>query len=244
MDRLRCVVVEDEELGRIQLLDLIKQDSRLEVLGLADRSDKAVKLIDSLHPDLVFLDIQMPGGSGWDVVQQSQFKPQIIFVTAHEKYAVKAFEVAAHDFLLKPVVKARFDASVDRVFIKIQGRASNPTCISSETVMVPIGNSGTYVPLADVLYIRSDGHYTVAAVSGGAKYRCRHPFSEWLKQLPESVFLRVQRGLVINTRRIAGAELSSEGGNVRLGDLNESVEIGARGADRLSRFLNRVRCSR
>lgn len=244
MDRLRCVVVEDEELGRIQLLNLIKQDSRLEVLGLADRSDKAVTLIDSLHPDLVFLDIQMPGGSGWDVVQQIQFKPQIIFVTAHDKHAVKAFEVAAHDFLLKPVVKARFDASVDRVVMKIQSRVSNASGISSETVMVPIGSSGTYVPLADVLYICSDGHYTVAAVSGGAKYRCRQTFSEWLKHLPESVFLQVQRGLVINTRRIAGAELSSGGGNVRLGDSNESVEIGARGADRLSRFLNRVRSSR
>lgn len=244
MDRMRCVVVEDEELGRLHLLDLIKQDSRLEVLGLADRSKKAVELIDSLRPDLVFLDIQMPGGSGFDVVQQIHLKPQIIFVTAHDKYAVKAFEVAAHDYLLKPITKARFDASVDRVFTTIRNRASKASEISPETVMVPVGSSGTYVPLADVLYVCSEGHYTVAAVVGGAKYRCRQTFREWLEHLPESVFLKVQRGLVINIRRVVCAELSSGGGYVRLIDLEESVEIGARGAERLIRFLNQDRCSR
>ena len=240
---MTCVVVEDEELGRLQLLDLIQQDARLEVLGLADRSEKAVELIDSLRPDLVFLDIQMPGGCGFDVVQQMHFKPQIIFVTAHDKYAVKAFEVAAHDYLLKPITKARFDASVERVFTAIRNRGSKASEISPETVMVPVGSSGTYVPLADVLYVCSEGHYTVAAVAGGAKYRCRQTFREWLEHLPESVFLRVQRGLVINIRRVVCAEVSSGGGYVRLSDLEESVEIGARGAERLMRFLNQDRCS-
>ena len=244
MDRMSCVVVEDEELGRLQLLDLIKQDSRLEVLGLADRSGKAVELIDSLRPDLVFLDIQMPGGSGFDVVRRIHAEPQIIFVTAHDKYAVEAFEVAAHDYLLKPITKARFDASVDRVFAKFQNRASKGSEISPETVMVPVGSSGTYVPQADVLYVCAEGHYTVAAVAGGVKYRCRQTFREWLERLPESVFLKVQRGLVINIQRVVSAELSSGGGYVRLGDLEESVEIGARGAERLIRFLehDRDRC--
>jgi two-component system LytT family response regulator len=238
---MRCVVVEDEELGRLQLLDLIQQDSRLEVIGLADRSEKAVELINSLRPDVVFLDIQMPGGSGFDVVQQIHLKPQIIFVTAHDRYAVKAFEVAAHDYLLKPITKARFDASVDRVFTTFRSRASKASETASETVMVPVGSSGTYVPLADVLYVCSEGHYTVAAVAGGAKHRCRKTFREWLEHLPESVFLKVQRGLVINIRRVVCAELSSGGGYVRLGDLEESVEIGARGAERLMRYLNEER---
>lgn len=239
MEKVTCIVVDDEMLARAQLTSVIAGESRLEVIGQADRLEKCVEMIDSLMPDLVFLDIRMPGGGGFEILQEVQHKPLVVFVTAYDSYAVKAFDISATDYLLKPVSSDRLRATVDRVIAKL----SHGRHAINEDSVVPLGNTGRYVSLSDLLYIRSEDKYTIAVVEGGGEYQVRQPLRTWFAELPKGSFLKIERSLLINARRIATAEVTSLGGILKLGTTGVVLTLGRRAAKRLSDFLDRKRNS-
>jgi two-component system LytT family response regulator len=243
MAKVTCVVVDDESLARRQLLCLLKCEPLVEVLGEADRKQPAIDSIDALRPDLVFLDIRMPGGGGFEIAEQIHHKPKIVFVTAYDQYAVRAFEVNAMDYLLKPVSSERLHASISRLFPASPSHAighgdSDPK--SLERKLLPIGNTGHFVPVSDLLYIQSDDHYTRVVVDGGKEYQVRQPLREWLSHLPDSVFVKIERGLVLNASKIISASVSSAGGSVTLGRSREILQLGNRAAQRLRVHLART----
>jgi len=236
MEKMTCVIVDDEHLARSQLMSLIQEDSRLEVIGQADRKLKAIELIDALRPELVFLDVRMPGGGGFEIVSHLAYRPKVIFVTAHDEYAVGAFEINAIDYLLKPVSIARLQVALDRVCTTNNAQRQ---AVLVEDRMIAVGGAGKYISLKDILYVQSEGHYTKVVVEGGEEHQIRQPLREWIAILPESLFLKVERSILINTNQIVTANLSSGGGKVQLGNSRIELELGGRASQRLNAFLRR-----
>lgn len=119
MNNIRTLIIDDERGARQELIRMLKSYPQFTVLGEAANADEAEKLIGFLKPDLIFLDIQMPGRSGFDLLENLIHVPQVIFVTAFDNYAVQAFEVSAMDYLMKPVREERFKSAIDKTLEKI-----------------------------------------------------------------------------------------------------------------------------
>ncbi|MDQ0968179.1 two-component system LytT family response regulator [Flavobacterium sp. W4I14] len=119
MRNIRTLIVDDERGARQELIRMLKSYPQVTVLGEAANADEAEQLIGLLKPDLIFLDIQMPGRSGFDLLENLVYVPQVIFVTAFDSYAVQAFEVSAMDYLMKPVREERFKSAIDKAIEKI-----------------------------------------------------------------------------------------------------------------------------
>ena len=113
--RFKAIIVDDERLARKDLIFLLKDFPEIEVIDEAHNVESAVSLINEHQPDVIFLDIQMPGESGFDLLEQIETNANIIFVTAHDEYALKAFEVNALDYLLKPILPKRLKESIERL---------------------------------------------------------------------------------------------------------------------------------
>lgn len=119
MSNIRTLIIDDERGARQELIRMLKSYPQVTVLGEAANAEEAEQLIGLLKPDLIFLDIQMPGGSGFDLLENLVYVPQVIFVTAFDSYAVQAFEVSAMDYLVKPVREERFKSAIDKAIEKI-----------------------------------------------------------------------------------------------------------------------------
>lgn len=119
MSNIRTLIIDDERGARQELIRMLKSYPQVTVLGEAANADEAEQLIGLLKPDLIFLDIQMPGGSGFDLLENLAHVPEVIFVTAFDSYAVQAFEVSAMDYLMKPVREERFKSAIDKAIEKI-----------------------------------------------------------------------------------------------------------------------------
>ena len=212
---LRALVVDDEQLARDELCFLLESFPDIEIVGQATNGLEAVNLVESLAPDLLFLDIQMPGLDGFQVVQEIMSRddiPQFIFVTAYDRYAIKAFEVNAVDYLLKPVEKRRLREAISRISARPsdvptkeqlerllgaleRGSAQKP-------VVVKVGDRFMLVDTSDVIYAMvEDGVVTVATqqVTGTSNVRT---LDELMASLDPSVFWRVHRSYVVNLQRI------------------------------------------
>lgn len=212
---LRAVVVDDEQLARDELCFLLESVSGVEVVGQASNGLEAVELVDELSPELLFLDIQMPGLDGFQVVRELMGRddvPQFIFVTAYDRYAIKAFEVNAVDYLLKPVEKARLKEAISRT-----SRADRGGPIKSQLerllgaiergnalrqLVVKAGDRFLLVDARDVVYATvEDGVVTIATdrVTGTSNVRTLEELSA---SLDPSVFWRVHRSYIVNLQRI------------------------------------------
>ena len=143
---IRALVVDDEALSRANLIVLLHGDPDIELLPVCESGDQAIQSIRSLKPDLVFLDIQMPGCDGFDVLEMlgSELQAAVVFVTAFDRHAIKAFEVAALDFLLKPFDDARFAKTIARAKEKIASQRQMP----NKSTILPVKSVGTCHPPA------------------------------------------------------------------------------------------------
>lgn len=214
---LTCLIIDDEPLARKRLEVLIKAIPQLELIGQCGTGKEAILLIEKKSPGLIFLDIQMKDMSGFDVLKKIDvsFRPKIIFVTAFDKYAVKAFEHFAFDYLLKPFKKERFLQSVERV-IKIS-EVSNDSGLerkldgllshminSAQSVLdnhldkLPIrtGGSITFIGIDTIKYVLASGSY-VDIVTKSKSYVQRTSMTEILDLIGNKHFLRVHRSTII-----------------------------------------------
>lgn len=213
---LRALVVDDEQLARDELCYLLESVHGVEIVGQAANGLEAVELVEQLTPDLMFLDIQMPGLDGFQVVRELMGRsqvPRFIFVTAYDRYAIKAFEVNAVDYLLKPVEKARLQDAIAR----ITARDTEASPIKSQLerligalerestlkqLVVKIGDRFLLVDAEDVIYATvEDGVVTVATdrVTGTSNLRT---LEELASSLDPASFWRVHRSYIVNLHRI------------------------------------------
>ena len=206
MDRITCVLIDDERLARENLRVLLHPHPSVVVVGEADGVDAGRELIRARRPQLVFLDIQMPGGSGFDLLKRLRDPPAIIFVTAYDRYAIRAFEVNALDYLLKPVSPDRLKTALDRA-LSVQPRSPAPirSLGMDDSVFLNTGRKQCFVPLNVVCAVRSEGNYTVVYTTCGEKFMVRRTLKSWASVLP-GVFHRTHRNTIISLHRIQSVE--------------------------------------
>ena len=214
---MKVLIVDDERLARARLRRLLAERDDVEVVGAAEDGDEAVSMIDQLRPDLLFLDIQMPGLSGFDVLAALPGDPPfIIFTTAFDQYAVRAFEVHALDYLLKPFDGERLHPAVDRALALIRGtRASQERFLeelapkSIERFVVRHAGRIAFVATAQIDWIEAADNY-VYLHAGRESHLIRGSLKTIESRLGEG-FVRIHRSAIVNTSRIRTLEPLSHG---------------------------------
>jgi len=236
--RVRVLIVDDEPPARKRLRALLANESDVEIAGEAGSGTEAVKMIRAERPDLVFLDIQMPGTDGFGVIREiaEDDPPLIVFVTAHDEHAIKAFEVQAVDYVLKPVLEPRLKEAVRRAVERIRGgshdttgelarlleRLSQSAAPQSGRLSIKRDGSVTFVRVDEIDWIEADGDY-VRIHAGKATHVIRETITEVLAKLPQTRFVRVHRSIVVNTERVREVQPWFKGDYVLI--LNDGTKL-------------------
>jgi two-component system LytT family response regulator len=227
---MKALIVDDERLARAELRRLLAQHTEIEITGEARNGEEALALAAQHSPELLFLDIQMPQMSGFDVLERLDDVPQVIFTTAYDAYAIKAFEVNALDYLLKPIAPARLAAAL----AKVRPR-SGPTRL--ERVFVRDGDRCWIVALPDIFLLESEGNYTRVCFNGHRPL-IRRSLNSLEEQLDRAVFFRANRKEILNLKWIDKVDLGAAGGlSVTLRG-GRTVEMSRRQSGRLREILS------
>ncbi len=214
---LRALIVDDEELARKRLRKLLAGSQELEIAGEAANGPEAIRFIREHRPDLVFLDIQMPEVSGFDVLRALRREewPAVIFTTAHDRHAIRAFEVDAVDYLLKPFTEARLNEAVQRALHDLRShsiaainrhlaellKAPKAAGPSLARIAARTGNRTVMVKVEDIDYFESASNYVVAHAAG-ENHVLRKTLNSLERELPPRMFVRISRSTIVNVNRI------------------------------------------
>ena len=244
---MRAIIVDDERLARNELKRLLENFPSIEVLGDAANTDEASQLIEELQPDVVFLDIQMPGKTGFEWLEEwDGFLPEIIFTTAFDEYALKAFEVNALDYVLKPIELARFSESIQKLESRFQRPASTEKSVTANHVLggndqifVKDGEKCWFVRLDRVRLCESMGNY-VRLFFDDQKPLVLKSLNSLEERLDPKLFFRCNRKHIVNLNFIEKIEPWFSGGlQVTLkGDKAEKIEISRRQSIRFKELLS------
>ncbi|HJY42052.1 MAG TPA: response regulator [Steroidobacteraceae bacterium] len=207
---LQVVVVDDEEWARRNLTALLRLDPDIGSIVECASGAEAIEEIGKSHPHLVFLDVQMPECDGFDVLEMlgSDLAPAVIFVTAHDQYALRAFEAGALDYLLKPFDDARFHRALKRA----KDRLANSVPLQKRVQRLVVKTPGQvlFVNPADVDWIEAAGYYACLHV-GDSTHILRRTLQELERDLGDEQFVRIHRSIIVNIDRIGGLELQDTG---------------------------------
>jgi two-component system, LytTR family, response regulator len=248
---IKSLIIEDEQKSREMLAMLIEQNCpELKIVGLAKNVNEGADMIKSLKPELVFLDIQMPDGTGFDLLEQVQDKKfEIIFTTATDKHALRAIKYSACDYLLKPLDIDELKQAVDKV---AQKKNVAPTMENLQfliqhlkkaddhfqKITLPTGNAYEIVNIKDIIRCEADASYTHFFLVGGKKLMVSASLKHYEDLLPESDFIRVHHQHLINMSHVT-RYLKQDGGYAVMSD-GTQIEISRRKKDAFMERLNRV----
>ncbi|HJU69675.1 MAG TPA: LytTR family DNA-binding domain-containing protein [Gemmatimonadaceae bacterium] len=209
---VRAVIADDEPLARQQLRDFMADVSWLECVGEAATGGEAVRIIDAQQPDIVFLDIQMPEMTGVEVLEKIDHDPAVVFTTAHDRYAVAAFELGALDYLLKPFGRERFLGAVQRARRSLQSEADERpvervrAALDSNRLMtrVFVRDRGRIlpIPVEEIVRLEAEDDY-VGLHARGRRFLVYLPLGEFEKRLDGERFLRVHRSHIVNLDHVS-----------------------------------------
>ncbi len=227
---MKALIIDDERLARVELRRLLGAHPEIEIVGEARNADEATVSISATAPDLVFLDIQMPGATGFDLLASLENPPQVIFTTAYDEYAVRAFEVNALDYLLKPIAPERLAAALARV---------NPRATPKrlEQVFVREGERCWFVSVQDIFLLESEGNYT-RVYFGSERPLIRRALQALEQRLDTAKFFRASRKQILNLDWITKTDLNVTGGLTVTLRGEHTVEISRRQSDRLREMLS------
>ena len=227
---MKALLIDDERLARVELRRLLAPHPEIEIAGEARDADEAFDLIRRLAPDLLFLDIQMPGKTGFDLLESLEELPQVIFTTAYDEYAIKAFEVNALDYLMKPIAPARLALALAKL------RPRNPRA-KLQQVFVREGDRCWIVRLPDIFLFESEGNYT-RLYFGGDRPLIHRSLNALEEQLDPEMFFRAGRRYIVNLKWIDKVDLAVAGGLVVTLRGGRTVEMSRRQSDRLRSILS------
>ena len=207
---IRVLVVDDESWARRNLTVLLRGDPDIGTVVECESGSEAIEEIRKSKPDLVFLDVQMPGCGGFDVLELlgSDLPSTIIFVTAYDEYALRAFEAGALDYLLKPFDDARFHRALDRAKDKLAHYPALPQPV--QRIVVKSRGEVLFLNVADIDWIEAVGYYACVHV-GSDTHLLRRTLLELIRDLDEDKFMRIHRSVIVNLERIHGLELQDGG---------------------------------
>jgi len=207
--RIRALVVDDEPLARSNILHLLRENPEVEIVGECKSAAAALEAIRAQKPDLVFLDVRLPEYDGFDILEMlgADAPPAVIFVTAYDQYALKAFDLGALDYLLKPFNNARFARALDRARERIAHRREAPARMERFTIK----NAGhvLFLPVAEVDWIEAADYYASLHV-GGKTHLLRRSMNELESDLDPAQFSRIHRSTIVNLARVRELRFDSE----------------------------------
>lgn len=208
--KLRALVVDDEPLARTNVTVLLKPDPGIEIVGECCSGMEALAEIREKRPDLVFLDVEMPECDGFDVMEQlgGEMPPAVIFVTAYDQYALRAFEAGALDYLLKPFDNSRFERALCRAKERIRQDRISPR--RPERLAIKSAGQVLFLRLADIDWIEAADYYACLHV-GARSHLLRRSMAELEQDLDPKVFCRIHRSAIVNLERVRGLELGADG---------------------------------
>lgn len=232
---MRAIIIDDERLARAELKKLLQDFPEVEVIDEAANAEEGAAKIESQQPDLIFLDIQMPGKTGFDLLSQLERSPQVIFTTAYDEFALKAFEVNALDYLLKPIEPKRLADAIQklqageaRAEARHEGEHSNNSILhENDQVFVKDGERCWFVRLSEIRLFESVGNYA-KVFFGANKPLILKSLNALEERLDEKFFFRANRKHIVNLRMIEKIEPYFNGGLLLELKGGEKIEVSRR----------------
>ncbi|MCE2776769.1 MAG: response regulator [Algoriphagus sp.] len=243
---MRALVIDDERLARKELINLLNQLETVEVVGEAVNVEDAKEKIDQLQPDVIFLDIQMPEKTGFDLLEELDNLPHVIFTTAYDEYALKAFQVNALDYLLKPIEPKRLEDAVLKLQGKMEGIAkreeqeglgNQKKLTLEDQVFVKDGDRCWFVRLSNVRLFESDGNY-IKVYFDNFKPMIHKSLNALDERLDEKSFFRASRKHIINLGWVEAIEPWFNGGLVVTLKGGDRIEVSRRQAARFKEMMS------
>ena len=248
---LRVLIVDDETWARRRIMSLLRQQSDIQMVGQCSSGEEAVTKIFELKPDLVILDVQMPGMDGFDVIEAVgvDAMPAVVFATAYDAYAVRAFETHAVDYLLKPFEEDRFRLALTRARKEVERRSGGPSAELGalieqlrarsrhlRRIAVPCAGRIAILNVADISWCKAAGNYVALHVRD-RQYQLRRTMKELQSTLDPELFVRVHRSAIVNLDHVRELLPWFHGEQVLVLDDDTRITIGRRYRDNLTRVL-------
>lgn len=237
---MRTIIIDDERLARKELTSLLMDHDQIEIIGEAANVDEAYEIIQNLSPDLLFLDIQMPGKTGFELLEMLDNVPKVIFTTAYDEFALKAFEVNALDYLLKPIDTERLKESIGKLPETSTLTAevdTNKKLTLDDQVFVKDGDKCWFVSLTTIRLFESDGNYIKVYFDGN-----RPMIHKSLNALDEKLdprhFFRASRKHIVNLSWVEGIEPWFNGGLMVKLKGGDKVEVSRRQAAKFKEMMS------
>lgn len=235
---MKTLVVEDSRLAREGLLGMLARFQGLDLVAAARDAEEARQLIAEHRPELLFLDIHMPGESGFDLLESLDYEPKIVFTTAYSEYAIKSFDFQTVDYLLKPISAERLAQTIDKLSAQVTEKPGTQEPLDRHSrIFVKDGEHCHMIEVGSIHYLESCKNYT-RLFFGEEKAFVKKSLNQLEARLPQRLFFRANRQAIINLEAIAGiAEAVGEGYDVTMND-GRVVEISRRNAARLKALLS------
>jgi len=242
----KVIIIDDERLARNELRKLLVEYPEIEVVAEAANADEGIEKIQEFHPDLIFLDIQMPGKTGFDMLGELDHAPEVIFTTAYDEYALKAFEVNALDYLLKPIEPKRLADAIQKMELSEDGQddlvqegqnLNRGSLGENDQVFVKDGERCWFVKLSDIRLFESVGNYA-KVFFGQNKPLILKSLNALEERLDSRLFFRANRKHIVNLRMIDKVEPYFNGGLLLELKGGERVEVSRRQAVRFKEMMS------
>lgn len=205
--KYKTIIVDDERLARKEMRRLLAEFEEIAVIGEAENLSEAVCLIEKEKPHVVFLDIQLANENGFDLLEKTAQDFKLIFVTAFDAHAIRAFEVNALDYLLKPVNPDRLAKAIARLTKETNDTKSELRPLEfDDRIFLELGLRSVFLKVCDISCINAAGDYSEIFTANGKKFLIEKPLREWEERLPEKHFLRIHRQTIINLEEIENIE--------------------------------------
>ncbi|HNR17666.1 MAG TPA: response regulator [Chitinophagaceae bacterium] len=231
---MKAIIIDDERLARLELRKLLQEFPEIEVIDEAVNAEEAISKIETAQPDLIFLDIQMPGKTGFDMLAELDKTPHVIFTTAHHEFALKAFEVNALDYLMKPVEPKRLADAIQKLQLSESKEVrteteytNNSILTENDQVFVKDGERCWFVKLSDIRLFESVGNYA-KVFFGTNKPLILKSLNALEERLDEKIFFRANRKHIVNLRMIEKIEPYFNGGLLLDLKGGEKIEVSRR----------------
>ncbi len=227
-DRYSAYIVEDESIARYNLIKKLGEFTEIDIVGEASCISDAIIGITEFNPEILFLDIQLTDGTGFDLLNRIKYNGKVIFVTAYDEYAIRAFEINALDYLLKPISNTRLKSAIQKV-IQAESQligSGNFKLQYDDRLLIPAGNCIHFLKISNIVAIHSSGDYTLVCDSEGHEFLVSKTMTEWENRLPNQYFCRINRQMIVNFQCIEKTKkLSSYSAQVYITGYDESFKI-------------------